>query len=110
MFKMYSEPKFDHDCDICLFLGNYHEFDVYFHPAERGGSIILRSGNEPSDYYSSPVSCALYIEHGLTETSDIINKVAMYLLVEGIIKVSLNEKIMEEKREIWDDYWKMRKQ
>jgi len=56
-------PKYNHDCDRCMFLGN-HEFkndglvpkgyhDIYACP--QGGSIptiIIRFGNDGPDYFS----------------------------------------------------------
>lgn len=113
MFNIISNPKFIHDCSGCLFLGNYKQYDVYFCPnAESfcGGSIILRFGDDGPEYNSAPVSTSLSSSEGLTEASDVRMKVAKWLLRECMIRVNLNPKVMEEKREVWEDVWKMRKE
>lgn len=54
------EPKFQHDCDNCEYLGKFFDMDVYLcRPSDRGilgGSIIARYSDEAPDYYSSPIS------------------------------------------------------
>ena len=113
MFDMISKPRFTHDCDGCLFLGCYREHDVYFCPnceSFCGGSVILRYGDEGREYSSSPLSTALYTESGLTENSDIRKKVAVWLMREDMIKVSINQKTLDEKKLMWEDVWVMRKE
>lgn len=42
------KPQHIHDCNHCLFLGRYKEYDLYYgHP-----TIIARYGSEGSEYYS----------------------------------------------------------
>lgn len=42
-------PLYIHDCDDCVFLGNYKNTDLYFcNPV----SVISRKSSEPSDYNS----------------------------------------------------------
>ena len=111
MFKMNSKPLFTHDCDGCLFLGNPHDdfYDVYLCPGCDGGTIVVRHGNEDSDYYSSPISIAL--RSGMTsEPSKLYHKVAHHLLQESMISISINKDVMKEKEKIWFDRWEMRKE
>lgn len=44
-----SQPRHEHDCDRCVFLGQIAEQDLYFCPPE--GSVILRDGPD-GDYAS----------------------------------------------------------
>lgn len=47
------EPRFEHDCTACTFLGEHENCDVY--ACDQGGTfptIILRASDEPSDYAS----------------------------------------------------------
>jgi len=49
---MYDMNKrFTHDCDDCIFLGQYNEFDLYFCPKE-STTVIARYGDEGGDYHS----------------------------------------------------------
>jgi hypothetical protein len=46
-------PVHAHDCEACLFLGQYGEADLYLCPKEAGGpTVIARFSGEPSDYAS----------------------------------------------------------
>lgn len=42
----------EHDCDKCIFLGEYKEYDLYFHPG-RYWTLVARFGKD-GDYQSSP--------------------------------------------------------
>ena len=45
--------RYKHDCDKCKFLGEWFEYDLYFHPAEHGiETIVARSSDVPEDYIS----------------------------------------------------------
>lgn len=51
-------PKFQHDCGDCNFLGHHRDHDLYVcrNPRdEKLSSIIARFGNEGSHYASFPV-------------------------------------------------------
>jgi hypothetical protein len=112
MFAINSEPRYEHDCDGCMYLGNYEELDVYYccgSDGISGGSVILRFGDEGWEYTSSPVSCALYSEPGLSRGSDILKRVAGELLRKGYIKICIGESSIEEDRGLWGDFWEMRK-
>ena len=43
--------RFEHDCDDCIFLGQYANYDLYAHSGDRESSIIYRYGDE-GDYGS----------------------------------------------------------
>jgi len=42
------KPKFEHDCEVCVFLGHYLEHDLYCCP--KGPDILARYGDEGSEY------------------------------------------------------------
>lgn len=54
-------PVFLHDCDKCVFCGNWAQKDVYVHISEKNNvfSVILRHGNEPEENQSYPVNILL---------------------------------------------------
>ena len=114
MFDVISKVHFEHDCDSCLFLGNYKKLkkDIYYCPNSEGsiggGSIIVRNGDEGREYTSTPASMALY-SRGLTQDSSIMKKVAEWLLREGMIRISVCESTIEEKKTSYNDLWKRRK-
>ena len=43
--------RFIHDCDDCIFLGQYKEFDLYFCPMG-SQTVIARYSDEGGDYHS----------------------------------------------------------
>ena len=52
-------PKFEHDCDHCIFLGHVCDHDLYYHAGTRtskntypGETVIARWGNSGSEYSS----------------------------------------------------------
>lgn len=49
------EPKFQHDCKECQFLGHFFKHDVYICDNGYGGSVIARHGDEGSDYGSQSI-------------------------------------------------------
>lgn len=57
-----SKPKYQHDCQACIFLGNATlngvDYDLYVHEYSSGAepSIIYRDGDEGHEYGSSPIS------------------------------------------------------
>jgi len=110
MFGIRSKPIFLHDCDSCLFLGNPHDkqYDVYFCPNCDGGSIVIRHGNDGPDYYSTMISLALNRDPNNSEVSKIFNDVAKDLLSNGMISISVNHKEIEDRKPMWEDFWKMR--
>ena len=52
-----DKPRFAHDCDGCLYLGQYEQFDLYLCPRCDEGSVIARYGDWCGDYSSCPVDC-----------------------------------------------------
>lgn len=50
--KMTTEPRFIHDCEACIYLGQHHKYDLYLCPNERHPTVIGRFGNEGPDYGS----------------------------------------------------------
>ena len=79
-------PRYDHDCDSCVFLGSHRLHDLYFCPQHGIPTIIARFSDEPSDYYSGmsfgknkiiePLFAAYRkaVDRGLiTDTKNIIN-------------------------------------
>jgi hypothetical protein len=48
-----ASPRFKHDCDRCVFLGDYRAHDLYFCEACAGGPTVLaRYGSEGKQYTS----------------------------------------------------------
>jgi len=46
-------PRFQHDCVNCIYLGQFKEFDLYFHQAPVGRPTVLaRYGDEGHEYKS----------------------------------------------------------
>jgi len=47
-------PRYIHDCDACVFLGRWKEYDLYHHPkiGEANENYIARYGNKEGDYLS----------------------------------------------------------
>ncbi len=48
-------PRYQHDCNACIFLGQYKEFDLYFcyHPeSDIDTTLICRYSSEGSEYCS----------------------------------------------------------
>ncbi len=53
------EPRYNHDCDKCQFLGHHKDADVYLCKGFLGRTMILRYSSECSDYCSSPLFCCV---------------------------------------------------
>ena len=48
-----GSPRFKHDCDRCVFLGEHRAHDLYFCEACAGGpTVIARYGSEGKQYTS----------------------------------------------------------
>lgn len=64
---MYKEPRYLHDCNRCVFLGQYKEFDLYVCPKTTGNTtiatMVARHGSDGPDYLSG-LSVALLYERG----------------------------------------------
>ena len=45
-------PIYEHDCDKCVFLGNYDGHDLYYCPAGVRGTVIARFSGGGPDYSS----------------------------------------------------------
>lgn len=53
-----QKPLYRHDCKDCIYLGSDEIRDYYFcveHSISDSDSLIIRLGNQPSDYFSMPV-------------------------------------------------------
>jgi hypothetical protein len=110
MFAMASTPQFVHDCGGCMFLGRYLKYDIYLCPNCDDGSVVVRFGDEPSEYTSSPVKCALYVDNpNLSETTMVANKVAKHLLRENFFKISINKRTIKKNQKFYEDLWSARK-
>lgn len=51
---MATSPRHKHDCERCVFLGSYENFDLYVCPAsgERISTVVARYGDDGPDYVS----------------------------------------------------------
>jgi len=50
-----KNSRFKHDCDDCIYLGQYNEFDLYFCPGtgeQYTETVIARYSDEGNDYHS----------------------------------------------------------
>lgn len=60
---MSSKKRFTHDCDDCVFMGQFGEVDAYVHPPDPehkgSGTIILRDGHEGHEYAATPLRIVL---------------------------------------------------
>lgn len=45
-------PLYEHDCEVCRFLGHFEDFDMYFCPQDGRPTVIVRDGNRPEHYIS----------------------------------------------------------
>jgi len=48
------KPRFDHDCDACQFLGQWHDYDLWWCPAPTN-TVIARYGSKGPNYASNCV-------------------------------------------------------
>lgn len=46
------EPRYEHDCDCCKFVGQFDKYDLYWHGTRERGQWIARDGIH-GDYVSS---------------------------------------------------------
>jgi len=45
--------RYQHDCNLCKFMGQYDEYDLYYCNSALGGeTVIARWGNDGPDYHS----------------------------------------------------------
>lgn len=51
--KLKTKPRFKHDCKLCVYLGEYEKYDLYY--CEPGNNVISRFGNNGEDYNSGLV-------------------------------------------------------
>ena len=49
------KARYKHDCEHCIYLGHFGEYDVWYHPLYSDKCIILRYGSE-SKYFACPMS------------------------------------------------------
>ena len=89
-----AKPRYNHDCDVCIFCGTREEFDIYWCPRSEhcGGSLILRKGDEASNYYSTIVSMALRHDPSVTiRENNIVHEVARQLLLNDHVRVLIGD-------------------
>lgn len=52
---MSTEPRYEHDCDACVFIESHALGDIWVCPGSvLGPTVIIRRGDEPWDYWSMP--------------------------------------------------------
>jgi hypothetical protein len=49
VFITSDEVRYKHDCNSCIFLGQYYAYDLYFCPS---GTVVARYGNRGYKYSS----------------------------------------------------------
>jgi hypothetical protein len=55
---MSNKPRFEHDCDECIFLGTTNRGDVWMHNSPTHITLICRYSDYPPDYSSFPLEIA----------------------------------------------------
>lgn len=79
-----QKPLYKHDCNDCIYLGSDEIRDYYF-CQERSvlaeGSLVIRLGNSPSDYFSMPVTVLIEARKTgeMDEDSVFVNCYSRYL-------------------------------
>lgn len=61
-----GKPKYKHDCDACIFLGNYADRDLYicFRDSVDGYTVISRWSSEGANYSSGAVFGKISLHEG----------------------------------------------
>lgn len=57
-----TKPLYQHDCNDCIYLGADEIRDYYFckeRSISDSGTLIIRLGNNPSDYFSMPMNVVI---------------------------------------------------
>ena len=100
----WNEPKWQHDCDKCWFYGKYGDkgkYDAYFCPPvnedRHSGSLILRYGDEPSQYISSPLSMGF-----MAKAHPEMLQFFTDLYYEEFLQIVPNFKRIEEVRDLYE--------
>jgi hypothetical protein len=75
-----------------------------------GGSIILRHGDDGPEYGSTPVCIAARMDPNMSDNCRIYVEVFRYLLQNGFITTQFRPAVIEERGDLWEDFWKMRKE
>jgi len=57
-------PRYEHDCDRCIFLGEDGIYDLYY--CDRTPTVVCRYGNEGREYGSGLVFALTIMEGGKT--------------------------------------------
>lgn len=74
--------RHEHDCDTCIFMGTFDEYDLYFCPGSK--SMIGRHGPE-GEYKSLSVSTYIRIRKaGMASKDDPLNECLERLIDMGI--------------------------
>jgi len=92
------KPRHVHDCEVCRFLYQEDENDIYWCKSGlSGGSIISRFGDDGPEYSSMPTAAVLSLQ------SDSLNTISMrkalaHLSRQSIISISVDDTRLAE----WD--------
>lgn len=66
-------PRYKHDCDACVFLCRWEEFDLYFCPPPTT-TVLARYGDDGHQYASLDVGCSRNPTRALKDTWDIASR------------------------------------
>ena len=66
--------RYQHDCDKCVFLGEFNQYDLYCCPEREssacGPTMLARYGNEGFEYTSCDVTVhEQMLKHGILDTT-----------------------------------------
>lgn len=80
-----AKPRYQHDCLKCVYRGQINQYDIYTCSNSIDDcSVIARSSDEGSDYWSSPISMMLPpygISHKINEPDKPILLVDRWILL-----------------------------
>lgn len=80
-----NHPKFKHDCDSCFYLGSNETVDFYYckkNSMSERGSLIIRLGDNPSDYFSMPLDVVIDgINSGVLDEESVFVKCYRHFIV-----------------------------
>ena len=86
---MKNAPFFQHDCNHCVFLGNFQGGDLYFHPNGMKSDLIHRESSHAHDYRSIPLDIAYKLygtddHHWITEIMNKAEKANLIIIKRGV--------------------------
>lgn len=73
------KPRYEHNCDVCTFLGTHEEYDLYFCPQSGMPTVIARYGNEGANYMSG-------LSFAQPDVNKILYEAKLLAVKQGLLK------------------------